>query len=331
LQNFLDLPKASTTPAGPAGATQGGAAGDFLQNRPPQASQLPADRAQPGQGQDARTDNRGDRQDTRTDNRGDRQDTRTDNRGDRQDTRTDNRQDRQDNLSDNRADRIDNVDQRKVDRQERRNEVRDQFRDNHPRADFWKSHPHAARWRWTRPYRWATWAAVTNWFPWGWSQPASYSYGDTVYYEGDTVHYGDNQTATADEYAQQAEAIAAGAPEPGDDAQWMSLGVFALTQDGPSSGPPPTMFMQLAVSKEGVIAGTFENTDTNQTQQIEGAVDQKTQRTAWAPAGKDRPIVETGISNLTEDEAPVLVHFADGQTQQWLMIRLDEPEGAEAQ
>jgi hypothetical protein len=53
--------------------------------------------------------------------------------------------------------------------------------------------------------------------------------------------------------------------------------------------------------------------------------DKKTQRAAWTVVGKTRPIVETGIANLTQDTAPALVHFADGQTQQWLMVRLEEP------
>jgi hypothetical protein len=35
--------------------------------------------------------------------------------------------------------------------------------------------------------------------------------------------------------------------------------------------------------------------------------------------------METGIVNLTEDSAAALVHFADGQTQQVLMVHLDEP------
>jgi hypothetical protein len=154
----------------------------------------------------------------------------------------------------------------------------------------------------------------------------TYAYGDNVYYEDDSVYYGDNVVATADEYAEQAQAIATSAPEIADDTEWMSLGVFALTQDGQSSGPPPTMFLQLAVSKEGIIAGTLQNNDTDQSQEIEGVVDQRTQRTAWAVAGTDWPIMETGVSNLTEDEAPALIHFEDGQSQQWLMVRLEEPE-----
>ena len=105
----------------------------------------------------------------------------------------------------------------------------------------------------------------------------------------------------------------------------MPLGVFALTQDGQSSGPDPSLFLQLAISKEGIISGTFHNSATNTTQTIEGMADKTTQRVAWTVVGKTRPIMETGISNLTQDTAPALVHFADGQTQQWLMVRLEEP------
>jgi hypothetical protein len=109
------------------------------------------------------------------------------------------------------------------------------------------------------------------------------------------------------------------------------MGVFAMTQDGQSSGPPPTIYLQLAVSKEGVIAGTVTNTETNEGQALEGMVDKKTQRSAWVVQGKESPIMETGISNLTKDEAPALLHFADGQSQQWLLVRMEEPEGGAGQ
>jgi hypothetical protein len=36
--------------------------------------------------------------------------------------------------------------------------------------------------------------------------------------------------------------------------------------------------------------------------------------------------METGIVNLTQDSSPALVHFAEGTTQQWLMVRLKDPE-----
>jgi hypothetical protein len=196
------------------------------------------------------------------------------------------------------------------------------------RGEFWRDNPYWARWAWTRPYRWATWAAVTSWFPWGWSQPTPYRYGETVYYQDNSVYYGDKVIATADEYAEQAYAIAESAPEVTETDEWMQLGVFALTQDGEASGPPPTMFVQLAVSKSGVIAGTFFDEASDKTIEIEGAVDKETQRTAWVGKGRQWPIMETGIANLTEEASPALVHFEDGQTQQILLVRLDEPEGS---
>ena len=36
--------------------------------------------------------------------------------------------------------------------------------------------------------------------------------------------------------------------------------------------------------------------------------------------------MEAGIFNLTKDTAPALIHFADGQSQQWLLVHLDEPK-----
>lgn len=236
-----------------------------------------------------------------------------------------------DRLAGNRPVRISNRNELRGQRLSRRDEVRNQFRDHHPRYDFWRDNPNAARWRWNRPYRWATWGLVTGWFPWGWNTASYYSYGDNIYYEGDTVYYGDAVAATADKYAAQAQALAASAPEVDDAVEWLPLGVFSVTQDGEKSGPPPTLFIQLTVNKQGIIAGTFQNSSTDTSQPIEGMIDKKSQRTAWTIVGKKWPIMETGIANLTQDTAPVLLHFEDGQTQQWLLVRLEEPESEAAQ
>ena len=71
--------------------------------------------------------------------------------------------------------------------------------------------------------------------------------------------------------------------------EWMPLGVFAITQDNQAAGVEPTIFMQLAISKEGVISGTLNNTATNQTQTLEGMADKKSQRVAWSVAGQSAP------------------------------------------
>jgi hypothetical protein len=172
----------------------------------------------------------------------------------------------------------------------------------------------------------AAWPAVYGWVDYGWSEPVYYNYGSNVYYDDGSVYYGDEVVATEEEYAAQAEAIATNVPDVRPAVEdWMPLGVFALTTDGEPTGADPTMYLQLAVSKQGVISGTFQNTTTNTVQQIEGMVDKQTQRAAWTAVGKARPLMETGIVNLTQDATPALVHFADGTTQQWLMVRMEEP------
>ena len=157
-----------------------------------------------------------------------------------------------------------------------------------------------------------------------------YDYGTNLYYEGNDVYYNGQPLATTEEYALQAQSIADNVPEvePAD-VEWLPLGVFALSQQG-DSAENSTLFLQLAISKEGIIAGTFQNTATDKSFEVEGTIDEKSQRAAWGPVGESWPIMETGIYNLTENEAGALVHFADGQTQEWTMIRLDEPEDSGA-
>ena len=67
---------------------------------------------------------------------------------------------------------------------------------------------------WTAGQAWstATWPAVGASLGWGDSvQPVVYNYGDNVTYQGDQVYYGNQPVATADEYYQQASALAGSA------------------------------------------------------------------------------------------------------------------------
>ncbi len=56
-------------------------------------------------------------------------------------------------------------------------------------------------------------------------------------------------------------------------------------------------------------------------------VDKQTQRAAWTAEGQSRPLMESGIANLTQDTSTVLVHFPDNTTQQALLVRLEKPGG----
>ena len=227
-------------------------------------------------------------------------------------------------------------------RQDRAKDIRNNATDRHRDLfsdRYWDRHPvtRHARWHyhgghhWGHWWRWATWRGITGWVAWSWNTPVYYDYGagGNVYYEGDTVYVNDEEYCSADEYAQQAVDIAASAPEPPEeDVEWMPLGVFALTHEEKGDA---NMMVQLVVSKEGIIAGTYTNTLTDASEGIEGMVDRETQRAAWTIGDNKSTVLETGVYNLTQDETPVLVHFDGGKTQTWLMVRLDPPEGSEAQ
>jgi len=55
-------------------------------------------------------------------------------------------------------------------------------------------------------------------------------------------------------------------------------------------------------------------------------VDKKTQRAAWTVGDRKEPVYEAGIANLTKSETTMLVHFSKDRTQQWTLIRMDQPE-----
>ncbi len=150
-----------------------------------------------------------------------------------------------------------------------------------------------------------------------------------VYVDNSAVYVDNSQVATLDEFAVQAQTLAQSVPaevQP-DNVEWLPLGVFAVCQDdGEDSGPEPTIFLQLAISREGIIAGSVQNEATGDAFEVEGMIDQDSQRAAWGPVGENWPIMEAGMANLTEDELPALLHFDNGESQQWLLVRLEEPQ-----
>jgi hypothetical protein len=39
-------------------------------------------------------------------------------------------------------------------------------------------------------------------------------------------------------------------------------------------------------------------------------------------------VIETGLYNLTKAEAPCLIHFGQDKTEQWLLVRLKQPDAS---
>lgn len=176
---------------------------------------------------------------------------------------------------------------------------------------------------------------MIGWCNWGWGNPYYYSYGGggVIYYEGDTV-YVEGDTYTTQQFYDQTYALAetgVDAVDPADDpesADWLPLGVYALTDENATD--EPTEILQLALHKDGYIAGTYENTVSGDVLQVEGAVDEETQKAAWR-LGDSNTIMETGIYNLTDPEAQVLVHDGADRQKTRLLVRLDPPEDDTAQ
>ena len=178
---------------------------------------------------------------------------------------------------------------------------------------------------WTAGQVWgvATWPTVGATLGWSGVQPIAYNYGTSITYQGGQVCYNNQPIATADEYYQQASALAGSASAPASSSdEWLPLGVFALVQKEQSD---PHYVMQMAVNKAGTLAGNYSDLISGTTVPIQGAVDPKSQRVAWTVGNNKNTVGETGLYNLTKDEAPALIHVGKDKTQQWLLVRLKQP------
>jgi hypothetical protein len=195
---------------------------------------------------------------------------------------------------------------------------------------FWRHSLPARHW-WTVP----TWARVTTWFTWTapppvWAQPVYYDYGSggNVIYQNNNVFVGGEQVATAEEFAMSAMDLATVPPPASDEqaaaAEWLPLGTFAVSMN--EKDVEPSHVIQLAVSKDGIVSGTLHNIDTDQCQTVQGQVDKDTQRVAFRLGESDSIVAETGLYNLTQEEAPVLIHFGTERTENYLLVRLEYAE-----
>ena len=170
--------------------------------------------------------------------------------------------------------------------------------------------------------------------PYRWTNPVYYNYGSggTVYYEGDTVVYNQQPAIPATEYYSQVTEQVAQVPEYDEQAaqqlEWLPLGVFAVL---PDDSEDYSMMLQLAITRDGIIGGTYYNDVTGDSHPIEGTVDQETQRAAWRFSDGTNPdlVMETGIYNLVEEQTTALVHFGPDRHETWTLVRLQEPDVSE--
>ncbi len=196
------------------------------------------------------------------------------------------------------------------------------------RPDWYRFHPGC--WfpvGWIGLAAWVTpsWTVVNNYLGFTAPQPYTYDYGDDIVYQNNNVYIAGQPAGTPEQYAQQATTLvdaglAAQAPA---DADWKALGVYALVQGDEKTS---NNVFQLAVNKDGIIRGNYYDGLMDTTTEVYGSVDKKTQRAAWTIGKKKDRVFEAGVYNLTQSEAPVLVHFGTDKTQQLLLVRMEQPK-----
>jgi hypothetical protein len=208
--------------------------------------------------------------------------------------------------------------------------VRNSF--NHPNI-------YGQKWYGDHPGVWAPsgWAAGAAWAPSAWgavaafsgygsATPTSYNYGVNVNAQDGNVIVDGQNVGTTDEFSQQAADLAetGAAATPSDTDEWLPIGVFAMVRN---ENQHPQLILQLAINKQGILRGNYTDELTDHTLPIQGAVDKRTQRAAWTVGGNKQTVMEAGLSDLTDGEAPALIH-KNGKTDHWILVRLEQPNGS---
>ncbi|WP_254508184.1 hypothetical protein [Anatilimnocola floriformis] len=186
-------------------------------------------------------------------------------------------------------------------------------------ADAWKATNWSAGSAWT-PAAWGAVAAHCNYA----NKPVSYDYGNNVTCLNGNVVIDGVAAGTAEEFSQQASDLA----QAGTDAQvsadekWLPVGVFAMVKNDQQH---PQLILQIAVNPKGVVRGNYTDEVSDRSYPIHGGVDPKTQRIAWTVGGNTTNVMEAGLGNLTQGEAPALLH-KNSKTERWILVRLSPPQ-----
>jgi hypothetical protein len=191
-----------------------------------------------------------------------------------------------------------------------------QWHDQNP--DAWRTS------RWVAGNAWSptSWRAVSGFFG-STAAPIWFDYGDNITYQNGDIIMNGQDVGTAEQFSKQAADLAdVGAANEPTDLNWLPLGVFAMVRNEQQH---PHLIMQLAINRQGMLRGNYTDEVTESTQPIRGAANQNTQRAAWIVGNHKTLIMEAGLSNLAEGDAPALIHKS-GKTDHWLLVRLEQPK-----
>jgi hypothetical protein len=212
-------------------------------------------------------------------------------------------------------------------------------------------------WGFGYPWRWYVpgWSAATFWTFAGLSTLANFlgmeSLIDTavppmsssvVIYEGDNVYVNSQPYGSSQDYYEQAKQLALTGKQPLGQVQdygpsagtstsqaqpWQPLGVFALARSGQTDSD---MILQLAINKDGIVHGNYFNQLTNESLEVQGAIDKKTQRISWTIGDNPKTVFDAGLGDLIKSESTVLVHYGPEATTRMSLLRLQQPPSSPA-
>jgi hypothetical protein len=198
------------------------------------------------------------------------------------------------------------------------------------RWDHWDHFGHSRPFYW---WYWATAPRLSNWITYRWGTPYYWDYGpgEYIYYDDGAIYINGRWHQPAPVFYENTVRLVEQAPDltpqEAASAQWLPLGVFAVTRDGRAQAD---VLVQLAVTQEGVIGGTASDQQSGTSYPIEGVVEKQSQRAVWSytDARGRRVVMETSIFNLTQPEATGLVHYSPENIEVIELVRLDPPESA---
>jgi hypothetical protein len=209
--------------------------------------------------------------------------------------------------------------------------VRENIQHTHPESSKWFNKEFFAGHNYTPEYerrgsnwsRHSRWGGVTGWL--GWNSNAPLYYSD----EGYPVEWAvDDQTPNDQDYVQQQVVQQQAVPqqvaqEESESSDWMPLGVFALGKTIPTASTS-NLYVELAVSKQGDISGTYYDANADRTHAILGIIDKDTQIAAWKFSDvPNAPLMTTGVYNLTRDVVPIVLYSLDGTKKQEVLVNLN--------
>ncbi len=177
----------------------------------------------------------------------------------------------------------------------------------------------------TNWWRGSNWGNVNSWVGGGWAYPIYYDdsgYPVSINTEND---YGPPYGGYGPDEEQPPLAGEEPAPPGPPTGDWLPLGVF-IAAKSEEQAPYSSMYVQLALNRSGIISGTYYNAATNIPREIVGQIDKSRQEAVWLLADNSAsPLMTTGLYNLTQGLVPVQVHFPDGTSQPWVLVRLQQP------